>query len=73
MANMSYCMFENTAGDMSQLVHRLDEVDTLAELFKGMSHYEREGVKRVLRLSREIDEKLSTLFEDADEYVGDPD
>lgn len=63
MANMSYCMFENTAGDMNQLNHRLNEVDTLEDLFEDMSEYERNAVKRVFKLSREISEKLGALFE----------
>lgn len=40
MPSMSYCVFENTLGDIEQCVAKMEEAGSLAELLDDMSEYE---------------------------------
>ena len=51
MANMSYCRFENTAGDMADCMEALRNGEGDDE---SLSEYERAGKKRLIALAREM-------------------
>ena len=63
MANQSYCRWENTSKDMQDCVNSLHDVDDVQEWFTGLDDYEREGVKRALRLARFLVEELEPQIE----------
>lgn len=68
MPNMSYCMFENTAADLRQILDRLGDFDSLSELLRtASSDDERRGIKQVHRLVGEILEVMNELKEYDDE------
>ena len=47
---MSYCSFENTAGDLADCIHALYEMDGSETL----SHYESNGLNRILEYTNDI-------------------
>lgn len=49
MANMTYCMFENTAGDLADVVARLQEEDP-RELVEDLNEYELQGLREIVQL-----------------------
>lgn len=56
MPNMSYCMFQNTLGDLRQCADRLDEIrDEFAEL----SEDEQRAARRMISICRDIAEQYS--------------
>lgn len=62
MSNMSYCRFENTAGDLGECLHYIGVV-------RGMSEYEWDARKRLILLCQKIVQ--ATEGEDLDEpYPG---
>lgn len=63
MANMSYCRWENTSKDMQDCINALAEVDNVPEWFAGLDQYEREGVRRALRLAHFMVEELEQEIE----------
>lgn len=68
MPNMSYCMFENTAADLRQILDRLGDFDSLSELLRtASSDDERRGIKQVHRLVGEILEVMNELKKYDDE------
>ena len=61
MGNMSYCRFENTARDLE------DCVDALYNEEKIDSHYERNGLQRILDLAKDIvfnEDYINEILED---------
>ena len=50
MSNMSYCMFENTAGDLSQVVDAMYEAREIDDLDLG--YHEKEGFEALYRLCK---------------------
>ena len=64
MGNMSYCRFENTAGDLEDCYEALtDGVN-----FKNLSSDgERAGLRKLVRLARQIAEEFNEVGGDADE------
>lgn len=52
MANMSYCRFQNTLGDLRDCVDALDQINGLDEL----STEEAEAARRLIKLCREVAE-----------------
>lgn len=57
--NMSYCMFENTAAAMDQILVALEEVDTVEEL--DLNQYEGPHIKRLPDLCCRILDELERL------------
>lgn len=58
MSNMSYCRFENTSSDIQDCIDALEEADwDLEEVIKNASsEYEKRGIKRFVRLCKEVAE-----------------
>jgi hypothetical protein len=52
MANMSYCRFENTAGDLQDCVHAMEEAEDMPGL--DLSKYETAAYERLAGLCREF-------------------
>jgi len=50
MSNMSYCRFENTAGDLADCVEAMEEACTMEEL--DLSSYELDAMERMRSLCR---------------------
>ena len=50
MPSMTYCMFENTEGELSQCVEAMEQAENIDEL--DMSDYERASFNRMWRLCR---------------------
>lgn len=69
MANMSYCMFENTMNDLHQCVRTMQEASDLEDL--NLNEYEQIGFRELYKLSKEYIEfyKMLTVndFEEEDE------
>jgi len=51
MANMSYCMFENTMNDLHQCVRTMQEARDLEDL--NLNEYEQEGFRALYKLSKD--------------------
>lgn len=54
MASMSYCLFENTLGDLGACVSRMAEARTLQDLTDDMSSYERRAYDEMWRTCRDF-------------------
>jgi len=52
MANMSYCMFENTGNDLAQCVRAMLEADSIEDL--DLSPYEQTAFERMKMLCQEF-------------------
>ena len=62
MANMSYCRYENTARDLSDVVNALYDSDC----GESLSDYEVRGLKQILDLAGEItgmEDKIINIIE----------
>jgi len=51
MANMSYCQFENTYGDLLDCVRRLEE-DGYSTVYKESNEYEQHAMEHMLMLCK---------------------
>ena len=51
---MSYCMFENTVGDLLQILNRLREVRDWEELTEEASDYEIQAMKDLPKVCKQI-------------------
>jgi hypothetical protein len=58
MANMSYCRFENTARDLGDCVRALLQGET-----EDLSHYELNGLAKILEYAHDIVESESYIYE----------
>jgi len=65
MANMSYCMFENTFLDVRQCLRAMLEWDgTLAEFYENLSsEYERTGFDNLMSICNEITNQFELMKE----------
>ena len=54
MPSMSYCMFENTAGEMSQCLDRIEDNLDNDEFLRDMNSYERDGILELMRLAKQF-------------------
>lgn len=52
MANMSYCMFENTLNDLGDCVSAMEEANSVADL--DMNEYEQRAFYSMFRMCREF-------------------
>ncbi len=64
MSNMSYCRFENTAGDLGDCIEAIHDWE---DECKDLNSYEMNGLKDLLICAREIME-LEDEIEDILEY-----
>lgn len=65
MANMSYCMFENTVRDMVDILNRMQEAESLDEL--DLSEYELRAFHRLPTLLDQLGEEYARLTESEEE------
>jgi hypothetical protein len=63
MANMSYCMFENTYGDLQDCVARLEE-DGYITVLKESNEYERRAMTAMYALCKRYMELIEQQFEE---------
>jgi hypothetical protein len=49
---MSYCLFENTAGELSRCVSRMEEAESLRDMH--FSEYERRAFDEMWRICRDF-------------------
>lgn len=56
MPNMSYCMFQNTLGDLRQCAEQLDEI---GDNFDELSEEEQRAARRIINICRDIAEQYS--------------
>lgn len=61
MANMSYCMCENTSLDLNQVIQAMSENDCLADFLEGMGRDERRGFNRLADLCEQFLELKANL------------
>ena len=54
MSSMSYCLFENTLGELGACVNRMAEAATLQDLIDDMSKYERAAYGEMWRVCRDF-------------------
>ena len=54
MPSMSYCMFENTAGEMAQCLDRIEDNLDNDEFLRDMNSYERDGILELMRLAKQF-------------------
>lgn len=52
MPSMSYCMYENTAGEMYQCLNKLEDNLDNDQFLDDMSEYERDGIMELMRLAK---------------------
>ncbi len=52
MPSMSYCMYENTAGEMYQCLNKLEDNLDNDQFLEKMSEYERDGIMELMRLAK---------------------
>lgn len=50
MPSMTYCMFENTEGELSQCIEAMEQAENIGEL--DMNDYEWQAFSRMFRLCR---------------------
>ena len=72
MPSMSYCMFENTAGEMSQCLDRIEDNLDNDEFLRDMNSYERDGIMELLRLVKRFARHDGFLRRLHDEYESNP-
>ncbi len=52
MASMSYCLFENTASELSRCVEMMEEAGSLSDL--DMNDYELQAFHSMFRIARDF-------------------
>ena len=65
---MSYCMFENTAGEMEQCLNRLEDNIGNEDFLRDMNEYERYGIMVLLKLAKSFAEHENFLNRLEKEY-----
>lgn len=68
MPSMSYCMFENTAGEMEQCLNRLEDNIGNEDFLRDMTEYERYGIMVLLKLAKSFAEHEKFLNRLEKEY-----
>lgn len=54
MGSMSYCLFENTLGELGRCIDRMSEAESLQELTGRMSEYEERAFHEMWRTCRDF-------------------
>ena len=52
MTSMTYCMFENTAGELRECLNRVEDNLGNEDFLRDMSEYERDGIMELVRLAK---------------------
>lgn len=71
MANMSYCRFENTYGDLQDCYDALTEAGSVQEVEKDANKYEKQYIRKLVELCKDIVDEFGD-YED-DDYDDDDD
>lgn len=69
MANMSYCRFENTLGDLADCVEVMSEVNYGNKKSLNLNQYEIPAFHRLAEMCREYLELYETLSENESNYL----
>ena len=64
MGNMSYCRFENTYRDLKECSNALQNEGGVQGIEEEANEYEREYVKKLIELCRDITEEWEHELED---------
>ena len=72
MPSMSYCMFENTAGELAQCLDNVENNLDNPEFFRDLSEYERDGIMQLVMLAKRFARYESRLNRLQDEYFENP-
>tara|TARA_R100000951_G_scaffold97633_1_gene87308 strand:+ start:310 stop:504 length:195 start_codon:yes stop_codon:yes gene_type:complete len=64
MGNMSYCRFENTYRDLKECSNALENEGGVQGIEEEANEYEREYVKKLIELCRDITEEWEHELED---------
>lgn len=59
MSSMSYCVFENTYGDLIECQRKLEEAGTVENLVEEVNQYEKKYVKSLVDLCKEIADRFA--------------
>ena len=54
MANMSYCRFENTYGDLQECYDALTEAGSIKEVEENANQYEKKYIRKLVELCKDI-------------------
>ena len=54
MANMSYCRFENTYGDLQECYDALTEAGSIKEVEENANKYEKKYIRKLVELCKDI-------------------
>lgn len=54
MANMSYCRFENTYGDLQDCYDALTNAGSIEKFEDGANEYEKKYIRKLVELCRDI-------------------
>lgn len=73
MPSMSYCMFENTAGEMSACLNQLEDNLDNPDFLRDMNQYERDGIMELLMLAKRFARYESRLNRLQDELLAEDD
>ena len=67
MANMSYCRFENTYGDLKDCAEALVEANGIENVVDEANEYEAPWVSAVVKLCREIADRWGDELDDLED------
>ncbi|NDG19922.1 MAG: hypothetical protein EB117_16890 [Betaproteobacteria bacterium] len=70
---MTYCMFENTAGEMSACLNQLEDNLDNPDFLRDMNQYERDGIMRLCMLAKRFSRYESRLNRLQDELLAEDD
>ena len=73
MPSMTYCMFENTAGEMSACLNQLEDNLDNPDFLRDMNQYERDGIMRLCMLAKRFSRYESRLNRLQDELLAEDD
>lgn len=59
MSSMSYCVFENTYGDLIECQTKLEEAGNVENLVEEVNQYEKKYVKSLVDLCKEIADRFA--------------
>jgi hypothetical protein len=69
MPNMSHCRFENTYNDLVECQDALFDASSIKSLENSVNKYEREYIRKLVKLCRDISEGFINEVEELDEGV----
>lgn len=70
MPSMSYCMYENTAGELAQCLDNLENNLDNPDFLRKMTVYERDGIMDLVYLAKQFSKYESFLKRLEQQYFG---